>query len=164
MSSEVLWRLKRGFNTHSSLLRLLGKWWSSQVREKEGLGCKSPETLSLVPKLSKHLVYYPDCAGMRVKNSHQKKKGKKASQETEALEEVMALQRFFIRTFFYCSYVSFITLCPLPPYKAHPYTRVCAHSRWWRMMVEAGTEPVSDLSCNRGNRAPIDPLGERPVV
>lgn len=30
------------------------------------------------------------------------------------------------------------------------------------MMMEAGTEPVSDLSGHRGNRAPIDPLGERP--
>ena len=32
------------------------------------------------------------------------------------------------------------------------------------MMVEAGTEPVSDLSCNRGNRGPIDPQGERPGI
>lgn len=101
---------------------------------------------------------------------------KAAKGNCQALKERPCFKRFFIRIF-----IVFLSLLSSSVCLLHSsisirtctvYPRLCtcadtstdmhAHSRWWRMMAEAG--PVSDLSCNRGNRAPIDPLGERPGI
>lgn len=81
---------------------------------------------------------------------------KPAKRICQVLKKWSCLKRFFICIFFYhypCTHAC-----------AHAQPDVHAYSGWWRMMAEAGTEPVSDLSCNLGNRAPIDPLGERPCI
>ncbi len=108
-------------------------------------------------------------------NTHKKKP---AEGKLSGFKVVTVLKKIFHLDFLslFCLFYHPLSVSPT---RAYPHTRVPriharahartrthahAHSRWWRMMAEAGTEPVSDLSCNRGNRAPIDPLGERPGI